>query len=88
MLFRHYIVSNSFVTPWTVALQAPLSMGFLRQEYWNGLPFPSAGVISDPGIKPASPVLQVDSLSPSHQGSLKGYLGKSSNLTSGLVFEF
>ena len=44
-------------TPWTVALQAPLSMGFLRQEYWSGLPFPSPGDLPDPGIKPMSPVL-------------------------------
>ena len=42
------------VTPWTVAHQAPLSMGFSREEYWSGLPFPSPGDLSDPGIKPAS----------------------------------
>ena len=46
-----------FATRWTVAHQAPLSMGFLRQEYWNGLPFPSPGDLPDPGIKPASPAL-------------------------------
>ena len=46
-----------FVTPWTVARQAPLSMGFSRQEYWSGLPFPSPGDLPDPGIKPASPAL-------------------------------
>ena len=39
---------------WTVALQAPLSMGFLRQEYWSGLPFPSPGDLPDPGIEPES----------------------------------
>ena len=50
------------MTPWTVAHQAPLSMGFLRQAYWNGLPFPSPGDLSDPGIKPTSPALQADSL--------------------------
>ena len=44
----HYVVSNSFVTPWTVAVQAPLSMGFPRQEYWNGLSFPSPGESSQP----------------------------------------
>ena len=44
-----------FVTPWTVARQAPLSMGFLRQEYWSGLPFPSPGDLPSPGIKPVSP---------------------------------
>ena len=46
-----------FATPWTVAHQAPLSMGFPRQEYWSGLPFLSPGDLSDPGIKPRSPVL-------------------------------
>ena len=46
-----------FATPWTIAYQAPLSMGFARQEYWSGLPFPSPGDLPDPGIKPASPAL-------------------------------
>ena len=46
-----------FVTPWTVADQAPLSMGFSRQEYWSGLPFPSSGDLPDLRIKPASPAL-------------------------------
>ena len=46
-----------FVTPWTVAHQAPLSLGFSRQEYWSGLPFPSPGDLSDPGIEPRSPAL-------------------------------
>ena len=50
-------MSDSFVTPWTVASQAPLSMGFLRQEYWSGLPFPSPGDLPNPGIKPTSPAL-------------------------------
>jgi len=40
------------VTPWTVALQAPLSLGFSRQEYWSLLPFPSAGLLLDPGLNP------------------------------------
>ena len=44
-----------FVTPWNVALQAPPSLGFSRQEYWSGLPFPSPGDLPDPGIKPRSP---------------------------------
>ena len=51
-----------FLTPWTVALQAPQSVGFSRQEYWNGLPFPSPGDLLNPGIEPRSPALQVDSL--------------------------
>ena len=60
-----------FATPWTVALQAPLSMGFSRQEYWSGLLFPPPGDLSNPGIEPESLVLQVDSLPLSHQGSPK-----------------
>ena len=51
-----------FATPKTVALQAPLSMGFSRQEYWSGVPFPSPGDLPNPGIKPRSPTLQADSL--------------------------
>ena len=51
-----------FVTPWTIAHQAPLSMGFPRQEYWSGLPFPSPGDLPEPGIKPGCPALQADSL--------------------------
>ena len=57
-------------TPWTVAHQAPLSVGFSRQEYWSGLPFPSPGDLPDPGIEPASAALQADSLPLSHHGSL------------------
>ena len=49
-------------TLWTVSRQAPLSMGFSRQEHWSGLPFPSPGDLPDPGIKPVSPLLQADSL--------------------------
>ena len=52
----------TLVTPWAVACQAPLSMGFSRQEYWSGLPFPSPGDLPDPGIEPGSPALQADSL--------------------------
>ena len=47
-----------FVTPWTVAYQAPPSMGFFRQEYWSGLPFPSPGDLPNAGIEPRSPTLQ------------------------------
>ena len=50
------------MTPWTVIHQAPLSMGFSRQEYLSGLPFPSPGDLPKPGIEPRSPVLQVDAL--------------------------
>ena len=49
-------------TPWTVAYQDPLSMGFSRQEYWSGLPFPSPGDLPDPGIELGSPALQADTL--------------------------
>ena len=48
--------------PWTVACQAPLSMGFSRQEYWSGLQFPSPGDLPDLGIEPGSPALQADDL--------------------------
>ena len=51
-----------FATPWTVAHQAPPPMGFSRQEYWSGLPFPSPGDLPDPGIEPRSPALQADTL--------------------------
>ena len=51
-----------FATPWTVARQAPLSMGFSRQESWSGLPFPPPRDLADPVIEPWSPVLQEDSL--------------------------
>ena len=50
-----------FATPWTAAYQAPPSMGFSRQEYWSGLPFPTPGDLSDPGIESRSPALQADS---------------------------
>ena len=51
-----------FVTLWTVTHQAPQSMGFSRQEYWSGVPFPSPGDLPDPGIKPRSPALEADIL--------------------------
>ena len=62
------------VTPWTMATQAPLSMGFSRQEYWSGLPCLPPGDLPNPGIKPMSPALQVNSLLPSHLGNLLIYL--------------
>ena len=57
-----------FATPWTVACQALLSMGFSKQEYWSGLPFPSPGDFPHPGIKSGSPTLQVGSLPPELPG--------------------
>jgi hypothetical protein len=62
-------MSDYFTTPWTVADQAPLSMGFPRREYWSGFPFPSPGDLLNPGMKLKSPAWQADSLPPSHQGS-------------------
>ena len=58
-----------FSTQWTIACQAPLSSRYPRQEYFSGLPFPSPGDLIKPGVEPASPVLQVDSLPLSHQGN-------------------
>ena len=53
----------TFVAPWTVAHKTPFSIGFPRQDYWSGLPFPPPGDLADPGIEPESLALQVDSLS-------------------------
>ena len=61
-VLSHFSHIQLFATLWTVALQAPLSMRFSRQEYWNGLPFPSPGDLPDPGIKPRSPTLEADAL--------------------------
>ena len=73
LLFSRSVVSNSFATPWTVAHQAPLSTGFPRQEYWNGLPFPSPEDRPDLGIelKWIRSTWQVDSLLLRHLGSPK-----------------
>ena len=57
-----------FATPWTVAYQAPPSMGVSREEYWSGLPFPSPGDLPDPGMEPRSPALQADALLPEPPG--------------------
>ena len=57
LLFSHSVMPDSFVTPWTVVHQAPLSMGFPRQEHRIGLPFPSPGDLPNLGIEPASPAL-------------------------------
>jgi len=65
-LFSHV---SLFATLCTVALQAPLSMGFSRQEYWSRLPCPPPGDLPNPGIKPAAPALQEDALLLSHWGS-------------------
>ena len=59
-----------FMTPWTVAYQAPPSMEFSRQQYWSGLPFSSQGDLPDPGIEPGSPALQPDALPSEPPGKL------------------
>ena len=80
-LYLHLVVvwllshGHLFVTPWTVAHQAPLSMGSSRQEYWSGFPFPSPGDFPDPGIEPTSSAREVDSLPLSHQGTPTCILG-------------
>ena len=61
-------------TLWTVTLQAALSMGFPRQEYWSGLPFPPTGALPHPGIEPVSPALQADSLPAEPSGKPSIYL--------------
>ena len=74
MAEQHIVVQllscvNSFVTPWIIACQAHLSMGFPRQEYWSGLPYPSPGDLSDPGIEPTSLAAQANSLLLNQRGS-------------------
>ena len=71
-MLSHFSGFRLFATLWTVAHQAPLSMGFSRQECWSGFPCPPPGDLPDPGIKsasPAGPDLQTDSLLLSHQGN-------------------
>ena len=68
-VLTHFNRVRLFATPWTVARQAPLSVGFSRREYWSGLPFTSPGDLPDPGVEPGSSVLQADSLPLSHWGS-------------------
>ena len=63
-------MSDSFDTPWTVAHHTSLSMGFFKQEYWSGLPFPSPGDLPNGGIEPRSPALQADSLPSEPPGDL------------------
>ena len=63
------------MTLWNVVCQAPLSMGFSRQEYWNGLPFPPPGDLADPGIKTGSPALQADSYQLSYEGRVNHVSG-------------
>ena len=69
LLFSCSVMSSSFATPLTVARQVPLSMGFPREKYWSGLPFPSQGDLPNPGTEPTSPAWQADSLPVSRLGS-------------------
>ena len=69
----HSVVSDS-ATPWTIAYQASLFMGFSRQEYWSGLPCPLPGDLPNLGIKPGSPALQADSLPSEPRGWVKGII--------------
>ena len=78
-----------FVTPWTVAYQAPLSMRFSRQEDWRGVPFPSPEDLPDPGIEPGSPALQADALlsePPGKSQSLYKQKNKKQHLKRGMAF--
>ena len=66
-----------FASPWTVVYQAPPSMGFSRQEFWSGLPFPSPGDLPYPGIEPRSPALQADALTTEPPGKPQSHYEKS-----------
>ena len=69
-VFSHFSCVRLFATPWTVARQAPLSIGFCRQEYWSGLPFPPPGDLPNPGTEtefPVSPALQASFIPRSRQ---------------------
>ena len=86
-IFSCLVLSDSLATPWTVALQAPLSMEFSRQEYWSGFPFPPPGDLPDPGVEPASlvsPALAGRFLTTAATGTTPGPPGKSQD---GLLFK-
>ena len=69
------LAASDGATPWTIAWQAPLSMGFFRQEYWSGLAYPPPGDLFEPGIEPVSSALHI--LSPlNHLGSTRTTLQK------------
>ena len=73
-VFSHSVMSKLFVTPWTRAHQAPLSMAFSMQEHWSGLPCPSPGDLPNPGIEARSPTLRWMLYCLRHQGSLHSYM--------------
>ena len=68
-----------FATPWTIAHQAPPSMGFSRHRYWSGVPFPSPGDFADPGIEPRSSALQSDALTSEPPGKPSNHWGNQIN---------
>ena len=68
LLLSRFNPVQLFVTPWTVACQASLTIEFSEQEYWSWLPCPPLGDLPDAGVKPTCPVLQADSLPLSHWG--------------------
>ena len=72
LLLSRFSRVRLLATPWTVAYQVPPSMGFSRQEYWSGLPFPSPGDLPDPGIEPWSPTLYAEPLPSEPLGSPGG----------------
>ena len=82
------VMSDFLETPWTVALQAPLSMELSRQDYWSGLPFSPPGDLPNPGTEPKSPALQIDSLRSEPPGdpfySVKDFVKKDEKTSYGL----
>ena len=76
----------TFCNPWSIDGQVPLPMEFSRQDYWNGLPFPSPGDLSDQGIELRSLALQADSLPSEPQGKLKTLLSIYVQLLEELIF--
>ena len=83
----HSVMSDS-ETLWTVACQAPLSMGFSRQEYWSGLPFPPPGDLPNPGVKPMSPALQANSLPYESPGKPPLNFKRQKNITNVLMTRY
>ena len=75
-----------FATPWAVACQAPVSMGFSRKEYWSGLPCPPPGDLPNPGVEPRSPALQADSLPAEPPGKPLAIISCLQTLTFGFPF--
>ena len=73
--------TEQLATPWTVAYQPPPSMGFSRQEYWSGFPFPSPGDLPNPGIEPGSPAFQADALTSEPPGKPSPWGCKELNTT-------